>query len=89
MPGVIFGHLYSEPVSFESTRSYLAQHSAVACLPLGAVRAQLADGRLERLPLHGAALVSSAGVTYLSAQQLSTSAASFVAMVCAVAADFE
>lgn len=63
-----------ETVSFEFTRSYLTQHMAVACIPRGAIRAELADGRLVDLGVRGEELVSSVGLTVMQDRGLSPEA---------------
>jgi LysR family pca operon transcriptional activator len=55
-----------ETVSFEFTRAFLMAQQAVACVPLGAVREELADGRLLRLGVQGDELMGSVGMTYAS-----------------------
>ncbi|MFD1194464.1 LysR substrate-binding domain-containing protein [Seohaeicola saemankumensis] len=55
-----------ETVSFEFTRSFLSTNRAVACLPLGAVREELAEGRLVRLGVQSEELMGSVGMTYAS-----------------------
>ncbi len=60
-----------ETVSFEFARSFLTARRAVACLPLGAVRQELADGRLVRLGIQGEELVSSVGISYATGRALS------------------
>lgn len=66
-----------ETVSFEFIRSFLATQRAVACLPLGAVRQELEDGRLVRLGIHGEELVSSVGISYATGRSLSRQAQRF------------
>ncbi|WP_205853309.1 LysR substrate-binding domain-containing protein [Zhengella mangrovi] len=63
-----------ETVSFEFTRTYLAGSDAVACLPVGAIRQELADGRLVRLPVTGDELVSSVGMSFIAGRGLSPAA---------------
>ncbi len=63
-----------ETVSFEFVRSFLAGNRAVACLPLGAVRQEIADGRLVRLGLTGEELMGSVGITHASDRNLSPEA---------------
>lgn len=63
-----------ETVSFEFTRSYLMQHRGAACVPVGAVRRELADGSLVRLGIQGEELVSSVGITYAAGRALSDDA---------------
>jgi LysR family pca operon transcriptional activator len=70
-----------ETVSFEFTRSFLASHDAVACIPLGAVRQELAAGQLVRLGLHGEELVSSVGISYATSRMLSPAARRFADIV--------
>ncbi len=55
-----------ETVSFEFTRAFLSFNHAVACVPLGAVRGELAEGRLVRLGLQSEELMGSVGMTYAS-----------------------
>lgn len=55
-----------ETVSFEFTRSFLSTNRAVACLPFGAVREELAEGRLVRLGVQSEELMGSVGMTYAS-----------------------
>ena len=63
-----------ETVSFEFTRSFLAANRAVACVPLGAVRQEIADGRIVRLGLTGEELMGSVGITHASDRKLSPEA---------------
>ncbi len=67
-----------ETVSFEFTRSFLAGNRAVACVPLGAVRQEIADGRVVRLSLTGEELMGSVGITHASDRKLSPEAQLFV-----------
>ena len=55
-----------ETVSFEFTRAFLSRNRAVACVPLGAVREELAEGRLVRLGVQSEELMGSVGMTYAS-----------------------
>lgn len=55
-----------ETVSFEFTRAFLSRNRAVACVPLGAVRQELAEGRLVRLGVQSEELMGSVGMTYAS-----------------------
>lgn len=66
-----------ETVSFEFMRSYVDHYPAVACLPIGAVRQELADGRLVKLNIHGEELVSSVGMTFVTGRRLSNEAQAF------------
>jgi LysR family pca operon transcriptional activator len=70
-----------ETVSFEFTRSFLATERAVACIPLGAVRQELADGRLVRLGIHGEELVGSVGISFATGRKLSPQAELFAGIV--------
>ncbi|MDN2579253.1 LysR substrate-binding domain-containing protein [Aquibium sp. ELW1220] len=63
-----------ETVSFEFTRSFIAGNRAVACVPLGAVRQEIADGLLVRLGLTGEELMGSVGITHASDRKLSAEA---------------
>ncbi len=63
-----------ETVSFEFIRSYLKQHRGVACVPVGAILRELAEGSLVRLGIHGEELVSSVGITYAAGRALSEDA---------------
>lgn len=63
-----------ETVSFEFTRNFLAGNRAVACVPLGAVRQEIADGRIVRLSLSGEELMGSVGITHASDHKLSPEA---------------
>ncbi len=63
-----------ETVSFEFARSFLKQHRGVACVPLGAVRREIADGSLVRLSITGEELVGSVGITYAAERGLSDDA---------------
>jgi len=64
-----------ETVSFEFTRAFLASQRAVACMPLGAVRAELRDGSLVRLGHQGEELMGSVGMTYASDREPTQEAA--------------
>ncbi|WP_287434464.1 LysR substrate-binding domain-containing protein [Maritimibacter sp.] len=77
-----------ETVSFEFTRSYLAQHQCVAVLPRGAVRQELAAGTLVDLALRGDELVSSVGLTFFRDRALSAEAERFADHVRAAARQF-
>jgi LysR family pca operon transcriptional activator len=66
-----------ETVSFEFCRAFLSRVPAIACLPLGAVRAEIADGRLVRLGIQGEELVSSVGISYATGRPLSPEAQHF------------
>ncbi len=70
-----------ETVSFEFTRSFLAAERAVACIPLGAVRQELADGQLVRLGIQGEELVSSVGISFATGRALSPEAERFAEIV--------
>lgn len=63
-----------ETVSFEFTRSFLKRYGGIACIPLGAVRSEIADKTLVRLGLQGQELVSSVGITYAAGRDLSDDA---------------
>ncbi len=63
-----------ETVSFEFTRSFLVQNRAVACIPLGAARQEVADGRIVRLSLTGEELMGSVGITHATDRKLSEEA---------------
>jgi LysR family pca operon transcriptional activator len=63
-----------ETVSFEFTRFYLRENDAVACVPLGSVRRELAEGQLVRLDLSGDELLGSVGLSFLSGRELSPAA---------------
>jgi len=64
-----------ETVSFEFTRSYLAQHRSVGVVPRGALRRELALGQLVDLGIRGEELVSSVGLTFFRDRALSPEAA--------------
>jgi LysR family transcriptional regulator, pca operon transcriptional activator len=70
-----------ETVSFEFTRSFLEIETAVACIPMGAVRQEIADGRLVRLNIHGEELISSVGISYATGRTLSPEAQRFAEIV--------
>jgi LysR family transcriptional regulator, pca operon transcriptional activator len=76
-----------ETVSFEFVRSFVATHRAVACVALGAIRQELADGRLVRLGLAGEELMSSVGITLASDRELSAEALLFMQHVRDAAAE--
>lgn len=63
-----------ETVSFEFTRAYLGVSDAVAAIPLGAIRQELADGRLVRLALTGEELRGSVGITHATDRKLGAEA---------------
>jgi len=58
-----------ESISFEFTRSYLRGGVAVACIPIGAVRRELAAGALVRLPIGGDEMVGPVGITTVSGRR--------------------
>ena len=59
-----------ESISFDFTRAFLRQIPAVACVPLSAVRRELAVGALVRLPLGGDELMGPVGITTVSGRRL-------------------
>lgn len=63
-----------ETVSFEFTRAFLRRHKAVACIPKGAIRRELADGTLVDLGIKGEELVSSVGLSFMRDRALSPAA---------------
>lgn len=77
-----------ETVSFEFTRSFLAQHRAVAVIPRGAVRHELAAGTLVDLGIRGDELVSSVGLTFFRDRALSAEAEQFAEHVRAASRQF-
>jgi len=70
-----------ETVSFEFMRSFLLSNRAVACLPFGAVRQEIGDGRFVKLGIQGEELVSSVGLTYATGRALSDEAQIFASHV--------
>lgn len=70
-----------ETVSFEFTRSFVTAQCAVACLPLGAVRQELASGRFVKLGLHGEELVGSVGISFIAGRALTSEAEQFAQSV--------
>lgn len=77
-----------ETVSFEFMRSFLSMGTAVACIPLGAVREEISDGRFVDLGIHGEELVSSVGMTSVSDRPLSAQAHAFAEHVRAAARQY-
>jgi LysR family pca operon transcriptional activator len=77
-----------ETVSFEFTRSYLAQHRSVAVIPRGAVRKELDEGQLVDLGIRGEELMSSVGLTFFRDRALSAEAALFADHVRAATRQF-
>ncbi len=70
-----------ETISFEFIRAYLVGHDAVACVPLGAVRQELAGGRLARLDIHGDELVGSVGLTFIAGREINPAAAQLAEII--------
>lgn len=64
-----------ETISFEFVRAFLAGVEAVACVPLGAVRPELADGRLIRLAIDTDTMMSAVGLSFASGRELNPMAA--------------
>lgn len=64
-----------ETVSFEFVRPFLQSNDCVGCLPLGAVRQELAEGRLVQLGLLGDELMGSVGMSFVTGRELSPAAA--------------
>jgi LysR family pca operon transcriptional activator len=58
-----------ESITFEFIRAILERGDAVACVPLGAVRPELASGSLVRLALSTDQMVSSVGLSFLSGRE--------------------
>lgn len=85
--GIVAFERTIESVSFEFTRAYLRLMPAVACLPMGAVRRELAEGTLVRLPIEGDELVGSVGIATVSGHRLSPEAQMFADCVREVVAD--
>lgn len=77
-----------ESINFDFTRDFL-RHSpgAAACLPLSAVRRELAAGTLLRLPLGGDELTGPVGITTVSGRRLSDPARRFADHLRAVVAE--
>lgn len=67
-----------ETVSFEFTRAFLSAQDAVACMPLGAIRQELANGQFVILDIHGEELIGSVGLSYMTGRDLSPAAAQLV-----------
>jgi len=78
-----------ECISFEFTRAYLRKVPAVACLPIGAVRRELASGQLVRLPVAGDALAGPVGITTASGRRPSLPAQRFAEVLRALVASGE
>ncbi|AXS42773.1 LysR family transcriptional regulator [Breoghania sp. L-A4] len=70
-----------ETVSFEFIRSFLASNDAVACIPMGAVRQELASGQLVQLDIHGEELMGSVGLSFVAGRELSPAAAQLADLV--------
>ena len=64
-----------ETISFELARALLLSSDAVACLPIGAVKRELAEGTLVRLDISGDELIGSVGLSFLTGRELSPAAA--------------
>lgn len=76
-----------ESINFDFTRAFLRQIPAVACVPLSAVRRELASGALIRLPLGGDELMGAVGITTVSGRRLSEPAQRFAEKLRAVVAE--
>ncbi|GAA4220635.1 LysR family pca operon transcriptional activator [Sagittula marina] len=70
-----------ETVSFEFTRALLRRSEAVAAVPLGAIRQEIAAGEFVVLDITGEELVSSVGISYRTGRGLSPAAEAFAAEV--------
>lgn len=63
-----------ETVAFDFAREMLFSNDAVACLPIGAIRQELADGSLVDLGIRGEELVGSVGLSFVTGRELSPAA---------------
>jgi len=70
-----------ESISFEFVRAVLEQTDAVACVPIGAVRPELAVGQLVRLAIDTEAMTSAVGLSYAAGRELNPMADALAAMI--------
>lgn len=70
-----------ETISFELIRAVLADSEAVACVPVGAVRPELADGRLVRLGIDTEAMVSAVGLSFASGREINPMATALADLI--------
>lgn len=60
-----------ETITFEFARPYVLSSDAIVVLPLGAMRAELADGRMALLDIGGEELSGPVGITYVPTHEFS------------------
>jgi LysR family pca operon transcriptional activator len=70
-----------ESITFEFIRAYLERGDAVACIPLGAVRPELASGSLVRLALPTDQMMSSVGLSFPSGREPGPATLSLAALI--------
>jgi LysR family pca operon transcriptional activator len=70
-----------ETVAFDFTRAMLLSSNAVACMPIGSVRRELAEGGLIDLGIRGEELVGSVGLSFVTGRDLSPAAAELTAIL--------
>lgn len=70
-----------ETIAFEFSRNFMLGSDAVVCHPLGAMRRELAEGRVKLLDLAGDAMVGSVGITTPVGQPPSAAAQLLIEMI--------
>lgn len=76
-----------ETISLDFIRTYLERYGGIACIPLGTVEEELETGRMTRLPVGGAGITGSVGLSFITGRALSPEAQRLVQMLRDAAAE--